>query len=231
MLSDEEIISLMVSEPSWEDVIIKIVADEGMDPWDIDISRLAERFIEFLNKSEQLDLRIPARFVLIAAILLRMKSDVFCPKKERVLIPESPDSKEDSDILRKLAEAPELVPPVKRLPVRGVSLDELVTALKKAFEVRERRIRRKVRRNVKVEDFVEPEEDITERISKLTKRITEIIEELGSESVEFSKLVNEWRREEIVRTLIPLLHLSQEGSVSLEQKELFREIFVRLKRS
>jgi len=80
MLSDQQLIDLMVSEPSWEDVIIKIVAEEQMDPWSIDIIRLANSFLIYLKKIEKLDLRIPARFILIAAILLRMKSDVLTEK-------------------------------------------------------------------------------------------------------------------------------------------------------
>ncbi len=227
-MDDDKILALLVNEPSWEDVILKIVVDEGMDPWDIDICRLADRFLEFIKKAEEFDLRLPARFVLVAAILLRMKSDAIAEKEERILIPESPENPEESELLRELASIPPVSPPVKRIPVRTISLDELVLALKKAFEVKERRERRRVRR-IRVEEVVGEEEDITRRINDLTERIKKVLEELESERVGFSRLVSEWRREEIVSTFLPLLHLSQEGKVSLEQEELFEEIFVILR--
>ncbi|MEM5814711.1 MAG: hypothetical protein QXD77_02750, partial [Candidatus Aenigmatarchaeota archaeon] len=72
MLSDQELINLMISEPIWEDVIVRIVAEEGMDPWKLDLIKLADVFAAYVSKMDRLDLRIPARFVLIAAILLRM---------------------------------------------------------------------------------------------------------------------------------------------------------------
>lgn len=230
MLSNEQIINLMISEPSWEDVIVRIVAEENMDPWDIDIVKLADSFTNFIEKTKQFDLRVPARFILIAAILLRMKSDILSPKRKRILIPESPENPKESELLRVLANIPPLQPPIKRIPLKNVSLDELITALKKAFEVRERRIIRKQKTKKKIQEIiVTKEEDITERINNLMRQIKSIIDELEKESVEFSKLVREWRREEIVKTLIPLLHLAQDGKLSLIQEELFKEIFVKLK--
>ena len=227
MLSDQKLIDLMVSEPSWEDVIVKIIAEEDMDPWSVDIIRLSDVFLDYLKKIEELDLRIPARFILIASILLRMKSDVLTEKKERVFIPES--EKEPDEMLRVLAQVPPLSPPIKRIPLRNVSLDELISALRKAYDVQERRVERR-RRVKKAVDFAIPitEEDITERIDKLLTDINQAL--IDVDNIEFSRLVKRWGRKEIVETLIPLLHLSQDGRINLLQKELFKEIMVKMKK-
>jgi segregation and condensation protein A len=228
MLSDKQLIDLMVSEPSWEDVIVKIVAEEGMDPWSVDIIRLSDVFLNYLKKMEELDLRIPARFILISSILLRMKSDVLVEKKEKVLIPES--EKEPDDMLRILAEVPPLNPPIKRIPLRNVSLDELISALKKAYDVQDRRVERR-KRIKRAVDFAIPitEEDITERINKLLTNINEALAEV--DDIEFSRLVKRWGRKEIVETLVPLLHLSQDGKINLNQNELFKEIMVKMRKN
>jgi len=228
MLTDQQLINLMVSEPSWEDVIVKIVAEEQMDPWSVDLIRLADVFIVYLNKIEELDLRIPARFILITSILLRMKSDVLAEKKERIFIPES--DKEADEMLRTLATIPPLQPPLKRIPLRNVTLTELISALRKAFEIQERRLERK-RRVKRAVEFAIPmaEEDITERINKLLSQINEALLEV--DNIEFSRLVKRWGRKEIVESLMPLLHLSQDGKVILSQDELFKEILVRMKTS
>jgi segregation and condensation protein A len=216
----------MVSEPSWEDVIVKIVAEEQMDPWLVDLIRLADVFIVYLDKVEELDLRIPARFILIASILLRMKSDVLAEKKERIFIPES--DKESDEMLRALAAVPPLQPPLKRIPLRNVTLDELISSLRKAFEIQERRLERKTRIKRAVE-FAIPiaQEDITDRIDKLLSQIHQALTEV--DNIEFSRLVKRWGRKEIVEALMPLLHLSQDGKINLIQEELFKEILVRKK--
>ena len=228
MLSDQQLIDLMVSEPSWEDVIIKIVAEEQMDPWSIDIIRLANSFLIYLKKIEKLDLRIPARFILIAAILLRMKSDVLTEKKQKIFIPES--EKEPDEMLRILASVPPLQPPLKRIPLRNVTLNELINALRKAYQVQDRRVERKRRVKRAVEFAVPiPEEDITERINKLLSQVNEALIEV--DNIEFSRLVKRWGRKEIVEALVPLLHLCQDGKIHLHQEELFKEIMVRMRES
>jgi len=228
MLSNQQLINLMISEPSWEDVIIKIVAEEQMNPWSVDIIRLSNVFLNYLEKIESLDLRIPARFILIASILLRMKSDVLTEREERILIPES--EKEMDETLRVLATLPPLQPPLKRIPLRNVSLEELISALKKAYEVQERRVERKLKIKRAVEVALPPAEaeDITERINKLLVQINEALSEV--ESIEFSRIVKRWGRKEIVEALVPLLHLTQDGKVDLRQEELFKEILVKLRK-
>jgi segregation and condensation protein A len=226
MLNDQQLIGLMISEPSWEDVIVKIVAEEQMDPWSIDLIRLSNAFLIYIKKIEELDLRIPARFILIAAILLRMKSDILTEKKEKLFIPES--EKESDDTLRILASVPPLQPPLKRIPLRNVTLNELISALRKAYQVQERRIERKTRVKRAVEFAVPaPAEDITERINKLLSQINEALIEV--DNIEFSRIVKRWGRKEIVEALIPLLHLAQDGKINLHQEELFKEILVKLR--
>ncbi len=227
MLTDNQLINLMVSEPSWEDIIVKIIVEEKMEPWNIDIVRLADSFLVYMQKMQSLDLRVPARFILITAILLRMKSDILKQREEKVLIPES--EKEQDEMLRILAAVPPLQPPIKRIPLRNVTVQELITALRKAFEIKERRVEKKERVRVAVERALPlPEENITERINKLLSQINDALKDI--DKIEFSRLVKNWKRKEIVETLLPLLHLSQEGKVALLQPEIFKEIFIERKK-
>jgi len=223
MLNDQQLIDLMIVEPSWEDVIVKIVAEEKMDPWSIDIIQLANAFLIYVKKIEELDLRIPARFILVAAILLRMKSDVLTEKKQKIFIPES--EKESDENLRILASIPPLQPPIKRIPLKNVTLNELIGALKKAYEVQDRRVERK-RKIARAVEFAvpAPAEDITERINKLLSQINEALTDI--DNIEFSRIVKRWSKKEIVEALIPLLHLSQDGKINLHQEEIFKEILV-----
>ncbi|MBI4015569.1 MAG: hypothetical protein HY362_02535 [Candidatus Aenigmarchaeota archaeon] len=222
-------ITLVVNEPSWEDVILKIVAEEGMDPWAVDLIKLADAFNVYLQKIGEMDLRVPARFILIAAILLRMKSDIFAAKKLRTVLSDS--EKPPDPMLKILAEVPPLQPPLKRIPLGSVTVDELISALKKAFEVKERRTIRKDRlRRAVAQVLPVDQEDITDRIEKLYSQINSYLTELQC-SVEFSKLVKTWERRSIVRTLLPLLHLTQEGKVDYRQEQVWGEIIVEGKKN
>src|SRR4030042_959669 len=157
-----------------------------------------------------------------------MKSDILIEQRKRVYLPES--EKESDDTLRLLAAIPPLQPPLKRIPLRNVTLNELITSLRKAYDVQERRTERKVRMKRTVEMAMPaPTEDITERINKLLNSINSALAEI--DNIEFSRLVKRWGRKEIVETLIPLLHLAQDGKINLMQDELFKEIMVRIKES
>jgi len=228
-VDNEELIKITISEPSWEDVIIKIVVEKNINPWNIDIVKLADAFVEYLRKMEAYDLRIPARFILIAAILVRMKSDIFAEKRDRILIPEGPGAEKDSELLRVLASIPPLQPPLERSTVANITLPELILALKKAFEVEQRRKVKKERMRARLAEILPTEkDDINERISNLFQAILETIEHVEKMTT-FRNLIKKWERKEIVKSLLPMLYLSQDGKIDYDQPVLFDEIYIKLR--
>lgn len=229
MLSDQDLISLMINEPSWEDVIVKIIAEEKMDPQKIDLMKLADVFSTYLQRTHEMDLRVPARFILIAAILLRMKSDILSGEPEQKPLSERSKEQKDAELIRLLSQIPPLQAPVKRVPLGSVTTEELLTALRKAFEVKERREERKFKLRERVAVVLPHEtQDITERIDKLLEQISDAIKDIEG-SVKFNELVKKWERQDIVRTLTPMLHLSQEGKITYEQPALFGDITIKKK--
>ena len=61
----------------------------------------------------------------------------------------------------------------------------------------------------------------------LLSRITTLADKEGL--VLFSSLLQEKTRQEIILTLLPLLHLAQDGKINIFQEKLFGEIFVQIK--
>src|SRR3989344_8036893 len=59
---------------SWQTLIYELVKSEDMDPWDVDISLLANKYIETIKKLQQFDFHISGKMLLAAAILLNIKS-------------------------------------------------------------------------------------------------------------------------------------------------------------
>ncbi len=217
MIDENKMIQTIVLGSDWQEVLASIVVEEGMDPLAIDILKLAESFMQYLQKIKSFDFRIPARFVLIAAILLRMKCELLLEEEKKDIIEGEQIPPIDVSGLLTLS------PPVLRRPTRKVTLDELVTALNKVFDFKERKEGKKLRIRMAVENLIEPEEDIEIKIREIFNQI------MRSGIIKFSDLVPAWKRKDIVETFVPLLHLSNRGKVSCDQEEMFKEITIKLR--
>lgn len=226
-MNEQDLLKTVIESESWEDVIYNIVSIEGLDPWDIDIAKLADSFLRYIETVKMLDFRIPAKIVFVAAILLKLKVESLFPqeKEEEMVLPEI--GEDELALFKERLEQIKLSPPLERMPSRPVTLDELIEALRKAMKVKERKeyrrhvLGRKIANNINMS-----EEDIEKRIEKLLKEIEDLCKLLNREKIEFSRLVGKWEREEIVRQFLPLLYLVNRGDVITEQQEFFKEIWV-----
>ena len=135
-------------EVTWQSLLYDLVKTEQMDPWDIDVSILSKRYIEMIKKLKELDFRISGKIVLAAAILLKIKSHrlvgedlmqldrLISGTEEQELFEELDDAVEKPG----LEEKPSLIPRVPQPRKRKVSIYDLVGALEKALEVKQRRV-------------------------------------------------------------------------------------------
>lgn len=64
-------------------LILPLIEEEKLDPWEVDIVELAKLYIEEIRRRELLDLRIPARAIVAASFLLKKKVEVLFPKPPR----------------------------------------------------------------------------------------------------------------------------------------------------
>lgn len=210
MIDESQLIKTIIMGSDWQEVLTTITIEEGLDPLDVDIVKLTNTFMDYLEKLKKFDFRVPARFILIAAILLNMKCELLLEKEEKEL--------KNLDVEKLDLSAPLLTPPMIRKTTRKVTLDELIKALDKALEIKKKKESLVIRKV----DIAEPE-DIEEKINEIYDRIRNI----GLTT--FSDLVPTWKRKDIISTLMPLLYLVQRGLVTCEQEEMFKEIFIRLK--
>ena len=224
MNQEENILQLILEKESWEEVIYHIVSVENLDPWNIDLIKLTSKFIEYIQKAEELDFRIPAKIVFVAVVLLRLKADYLSIFEEEESIEEIAKEKPFVD----LGIDPSLIElgiPIKRVPKRQVTLNELIIALRKALAVRERREERRLFWKRRIVAQI-GEEDIAKRIEHILKEIEEAIQKSKKEKIGFRSIVEEWNREKIVEHFVPLLHLEQNKKVRTEQEDWFKEIWI-----
>ncbi|MEA3229803.1 MAG: hypothetical protein U9P44_02710 [archaeon] len=219
-INDDNLIDMIVSG-KWEDVLLNLTGD--MDPWNIDLVLLAERFMDFIKKTNKEDLNIPAKIILTAAILYRMKVDTFriykeekddALSEERIEnIYEDIENADMSDV-----KIPPISVPLLRRPSGKVSLDELINALDRAMTVKNRREAREI---FQVDLCGE---DISDSIEMLFAKICEGID--VDNILKFSAFIRDSDRKDILRTFNSLLHLSNQERIHLEQPEMFGEIYL-----
>ena len=223
---------------SWEGVLHRLTDD--MQPWDIDLTVLANRFREYLDALSQLQFEIPGRMVLACSILLRMKSDDLLaaarPMQRGGLVAEIEDALddvEDLDLYEPVDPGDVFRLPVVRKPGRQVTLSDLRKALTSAMKVSRRRAERLLRRVEFEEDDEDPfanyeigGTDFTDRLRALFERIRELL--AGRRILSFFRLLQQGTKEERVQRFFEVLHLTAEGQISCSQKDFLGDITIRI---
>lgn len=231
MDSHERIFQILYKEDevTWQSLLYELVKKEGMNPWDIDISLLTKKYIDIIKKLKELDFRISGKVLLAAAILLKMKSNRLLNEDlsefDRLLTQEE-ELIEELELEERqqyqLGERPVLIPKTPQPRKRKVSIFDLVNALEKALEVKQRRVLNSIPpMSVKIP---ERKRDITEVIREVYSRIKSFFMINSQKKLTFTQLVPSQKKEDKIFTFIPLLHLTNQRKVNLEQKEHFGEI-------
>ncbi|MFZ2470750.1 MAG: ScpA family protein [Methanothrix sp.] len=218
-----------LSDPKFEfgepaEVLVELAKRGEIDPWDIDIAKATEKFLQYIDSLEKRDLRIPARTLLYASILLRMKSDSMEGQKEEEPEPEMEEIEEDSeeDIEENLPR-----PPVRRHTKRPVTLDELISELKKAELVGRRKAMRERWPSTEEKALdVSHDEGIEDRIKMLGPILDDMFMETPTISFQDINSKN-CKTEDGVTNYVSLLFMAQRKQVWLEQEEIFGDLFVK----
>lgn len=144
-----------------------------IDPLNIDVVEVADKFLEELEKARKLDLRISGRVLLYAAILVRMKSDIITSEATGIVDNEEEeeypeidyeygfDSYHDHEYFEHTGDFEEFLSQ-EFLHDGDMIEDELISALVEAG-------RKRVRRYTTLEDLIR-ELESAERVRKRRRR-------------------------------------------------------------
>ena len=209
------------------DMLIDLVISDELDPWDIDIADIANKFLLKVREMVSINLRLSGKTLLTSSILLRMKSECLIPKEETELDedlmfdPEFEEPEEEGHFLP-------LQPPVRRRAERKTTLFELIEALQRALgeEMIRKNFPRKVREKPKLKIRVD-EQDIKEKVLKIYDLLLDMAK--LHDVIKFSDLAIERTRTGIVELLLSLLYLDSQKKIKIWQKELFGEIFITMR--
>jgi segregation and condensation protein A len=211
----------LIDQPAWKTILIDLVKTEKMDPWDIDVAELAEKYLKKINELEQSNLRVPANAILACAILLKTKSKYLHLGPIEDEEDEKPLSEQQRTLM--LGEIPDLM--ANRAFREGkVTLDELVASIEGI--INSSRAGRNVARQI-------PRIELTFDMSTIEERVSEILEKIKQKAdsqgvVMFRNLLGGLDASTIVDTFVPVLFLMNSGKIIAYQEEFFGDIFIQL---
>ena len=214
-------IEKLVHTPTWREILVEIVDSNNLDPWNIDISVVANSYIDKIKKMKIEDLHIPANVILAASILLRFKAQAFefeeeQPAEDLMYIEEPLESSSLEMLQLKM----------RIQPKRAITLPDLIKALDEAIKIEARREREHIVLP-KVLEFKPPEYDIEKETKNIYSAIISNVDENGMILFsELLKVMNKKGPRETVLALLPILHLCQKNKITVSQEEIFGEIII-----
>src|SRR3989344_4104568 len=138
-LGNEQIYELMTNEEvSWHAIINDLINTGQLDPWDINLALLANKYLERIKFLEEANFFISSKVLLVASVLLRFKSDILLYEHiksiDEILFGKKEEEKKVIERIEIDENSLPLLYPKTPLPrYKKVTLQELMTALDKAM--------------------------------------------------------------------------------------------------
>lgn len=212
------------------EILLELVEEDEIDPWDLDIVEVADKFLEKIEVMEKKDLTVTAKTLYCASILLRKKSDCLIEDEEN----EETQVKqrwEPAIFNPRKQQPPKLELPARRESKRSATVVELMGELKKALEqekTKERKRKLKSKKEKKEEEKVKN----LAHDEKIERKIEDTHEEIKqrfrrNEKITFAELIDIKTRSNIIDKFISILFLANRDKIRLIQKEIYGEIIIK----
>ena len=234
--STDQVYDLIFKEDdvTWRTIIIDLAKSGKIDPWDVEISTLAQEYLKIVSKLKETNFRLSGKVISAAALLLRLKADRMGYKEFLQLThPEEFQEQLDEDNIfdfegEKRFSKAGLQPRIPGIRKRKVTVFELIDALKQALEVDQRR---ELRLRDYGRDVIRPVQEIKqtdwiERIQAVFDILRSYVTKFKKTTAEFTDIIPSGSKEDKILTFTSLLYLANEGKVGLRQEEPFGKIYV-----
>lgn len=236
-INQNQFFDLISSEElGWQTILYDLIKTEQLDPWDINLGVLADKYVEIIQQMEDADFFVSSKILLACSILLRLKSEIlinsYIQDLNNALYGQKNEKKyEIEKIMIDEDDLPILVPRTPMARHKKVTLKELMNALNTAINTENRRIKREIKGKQAEKSVltVMPKDNLIPlriRIKSMFGIINNHIKN-GNNHMTFSHLAP--TKEEKLASFIPMLHLSNSGKIFLRQPIYFKDIHISLK--
>ena len=237
-VQQEQIHDILFSRQlDWQEIIYDLINTEQLDPWNINIIILTDRYLEKIKNMEEADFFISSKVLLAASLLLRIKSEILLNKYitsiDEILFGKKEEKKYEIERIELEEGIPELIPKSPLPRFKRVTLQELMESLNKAIITENRRIKKEiVNKNALRESGI----SLPRRRFSIKDKIRELYENLvkyfgensGNKKIGFTEFIGENKEQRII-SFSSLLHLDHQKKVWLEQEGHFEEFYIWLK--
>lgn len=219
------------------DLLLHLIERQELDITKISLAQVTDQYLEYISRLEKLHLEILADFLVVAAKLLLIKSQVLLPRPEAQ--PPDVDEEDPGEALaRQLREYKQfktvaqylkdrtasgartfvrIAPPPKlprQVDLSDVALDDLLAAWRQTLLAQPKD-------ETLPASATEPIITIGDRMALLRRRLAR------ERSITFSNLLAEAHsRLEVIVTFIALLEMFRSREITLRQETLFGEIYI-----
>ena len=221
------------------DLLLYLIKKEEVDIYEVNLTRLATQFIEYIEMMRLLDLEIAGEFLVMAATLMYIKSRELLPVDQQAqaegeeegedprweLIRQLVEYKKFKDAAAQLADAGSAAGGRLPAPARASSSSEPERPRgSRGFDLRPGQRRQRQSSNAFSQrddqrDIFEDKWTVSEKIEHLLRRISE------RPALQFSELfAGATSRSEVVVTFLALLELIRLKQLTAVQREAFGEI-------
>ena len=225
-------------EIGWQEIIYDLINTEQLDPWDINITILTEKYLEKIEQFEEADFFVSSKVLLAAALLLRIKSEIllntYIKSIDEILFGKKEKKKHVLERIELDEEIPELIPrsPIPRY--KKVTLKELIKSLNKAITTENRRIKKEIINNRAIREtgisLPKRKINIRDKIKQIYENLLNHLDGKNKKKISFTEFVGT-SKEERIACFSPLLHLETQKKIWLEQDAHFEEIHLWLKKT
>ncbi len=222
------------------DLLLYLIKKEEVDIYEVNLTKIATQFIEYVEMMRRLDLDIAGEFLVMAATLMYIKSRELLPVDQQVKVEEDEDAIDPRwDLIRQLVEYKKFKDMASKLQGRELEMDSVYGRQPGKLEFPEPEV--ELGKGVSLFDLIQAVSTILKRFQETEKPGT-ISEDKWSVSekiqlladllanhtvVRFSELfAAAHSRAEVIATFLAMLELTRMKKVWLAQSEVFGEIEV-----
>jgi len=218
------------------DLLLYLIRKHSLDILDIPMAELTRQYMEYVEMMRATQLELAAEYLLMAALMIEIKSRMLLPRPKREDEVEAEDPR--AELVRRLLEYERMkkaAADISEIPVAGRDFSLVEVYIEQALVER--------LPGVEMKDLAEAWRSILAR-ARLTKHHRISREELSvrahmsrimkalspGQFVEFSELFEAGRGVPVlVVSFLALLELSRESLIEMSQKSPFEPIYVKLK--
>ena len=218
------------------DLLLHLIKQDNIDIYDISIERITKQYLDYINQMESLNINIGANYLIMAAELMEMKSNMLLPQKKVEEDDEEELTKEK--LINKLLEYKkykEVTRDFKLLEknrnkyyikgpknikiyidedtIQEASVDDLLLAFRKYLE-------RKELEKPLITKVTNKEYSIKDRKNSIRNIL------LKKNKCEFSELFLEYNKPYIIVTFLSILELAKEKEIIINQTNNFDNIYI-----